>query len=102
MVSNSPPKDIISNLFIVYRSCPVIVFKAIFFTFFLDLGIYQSSFLPDFELLDSRLYGVGVHISNAVLCFAFLKRVPIVDINEIKVYGRVFKVKSLKSCPRFG
>ena len=45
------------------------------------------------------LYGVGEYISNAVLCFAFKKRVPIVDTNVIRVYERVFNVKSLKSRP---
>jgi A/G-specific adenine glycosylase len=46
------------------------------------------------------LYGVGEYISNAVLCFAFKKRMPIVDTNVIRVYERVFNVKSLKSRPR--
>ena len=46
------------------------------------------------------LYGVGEYISNAVLCFAFKKRVPIVDTNVIRVYKRVFNVKSQKSRPR--
>lgn len=46
------------------------------------------------------LYGVGGYISNAVLCFAFKKRMPIVDTNVIRVYKRVFTVKSLKSRPR--
>ena len=45
------------------------------------------------------LYGVGEYISNAVLCFAFKKRMPIVDTNVIRVYERVFNVKSLKSRP---
>ena len=45
------------------------------------------------------LYGVGEYISNAVLCFAFKKGVPIVDTNVLRVYGRVFNVKSLKSRP---
>lgn len=45
------------------------------------------------------LYGVGEYISNAVLCFAFKKGVPIVDTNVIRVYERVFNVKSLKSRP---
>lgn len=46
------------------------------------------------------LYGVGEYISNAVLCFAFKKRIPIVDTNVLRVYERVFNVKSLKSRPR--
>lgn len=46
------------------------------------------------------LYGVGDYISNAVLCFAFKKKVPIVDTNVIRVYERVFSIKSSKSRPR--
>ncbi|MBE9574641.1 MAG: hypothetical protein IMF20_05875, partial [Proteobacteria bacterium] len=45
------------------------------------------------------LYGVGAYISNAVLCFAFKTRVPIVDTNVLRVYERVFNVRSLKSRP---
>ena len=45
------------------------------------------------------LCGVGNYISNAVLCFAYNKRVPIVDSNIIRLYGRVFNLKSLKSRP---
>lgn len=46
------------------------------------------------------LYGVGDYISNAVLCFAFKKKVPIVDTNIIRIYDRVFEIKSSKSRPR--
>ena len=45
------------------------------------------------------LYGVGDYISNAVLCFAFKKKVPIVDTNIIRIYDRVFGIKSSKSRP---
>ncbi|MFC1803611.1 hypothetical protein ACFL0D_06560 [Thermoproteota archaeon] len=37
-----------------------------------------------------KLSGVGEYIANAVLCFAFQKDVPIVDINVRRVLGRVF------------
>ncbi len=50
------------------------------------------------ELL--KLPGVGEYISNAVLCFAFGKDVPIVDTNVIRLFERVFGVKSSKSRPR--
>jgi len=46
------------------------------------------------------LYGVGDYISNAVLCFAFKQRVPIVDTNVIRIYQRIFDVQSAKSRPR--
>ena len=40
------------------------------------------------ELMD--LPGVGDYIANAVLCFAFKQRVPIVDANVGRVINRVF------------
>jgi len=56
--------------------------------------------IPDSKKGLVSLYGVGDYISNAVLCFAFEKRVPIVDTNVIRVYERVFSLKSSKSRPR--
>lgn len=56
--------------------------------------------IPDGKEGLISLYGVGDYISNAVLCFAFKKRVPIVDTNVIRVYERVFNLKSSKSRPR--
>ncbi len=56
--------------------------------------------IPDNKEKLVSLYGVGEYISNAILCFAFKKRVPIVDTNVIRVYERVFNVKSSKSRPR--
>jgi len=55
--------------------------------------------IPDKKEDLMSLYGVGEYISNAVLCFAFKKRVPIVDTNVIRVYERVFNTKSTKSRP---
>ena len=46
------------------------------------------------------LYGVGNYIGSAVLCFAYKNRVPIVDTNVIRIFKRVFSLKSLKSRPR--
>jgi A/G-specific adenine glycosylase len=56
--------------------------------------------IPDNKEDIMSLYGVGDYIANAVLCFAFDKRVPIVDTNVIRIYERVFNVKSSKSRPR--
>ncbi len=50
------------------------------------------------ELL--KLPGVGEYIANAVLCFAFNKDVPIVDTNVIRLFERVFGIKSSKTRPR--
>ena len=50
------------------------------------------------ELL--KFPGVGEYIANAVLSFAFNKDVPIVDTNIIRLFERVFGIKSSKSRPR--
>jgi len=46
------------------------------------------------------LPGVGEYISNAVLCLAFNKPLPMLDTNSIRVLSRVFGVSSAKSRPR--
>jgi len=47
-----------------------------------------------------KLKGVGDYIANAVLCFAFNKKFEIVDTNIVRVYQRIFNLKSDKSRPR--
>lgn len=59
-----------------------------------------SGTIPDNKKDLISLCGVGEYISNAVLCFAFKRRVPIVDTNVIRVYRRVFNLRSSKSRPR--
>lgn len=59
-----------------------------------------NGIIPDNKEDLLSLYGVGQYISNAVLCFAFKKRVPIVDTNVIRVYRRVFNLESSKARPR--
>lgn len=44
--------------------------------------------------------GIGEYISNAVLCFAFNKRVSIIDGNTIRILERLFNIKSSKKNPR--
>lgn len=43
-----------------------------------------------------RLPGVGRYSANAVLCFAYGKDVPLVDVNAIRVFQRIFGFKSQK------
>ncbi|MEM2589578.1 MAG: hypothetical protein QXT44_07275 [Candidatus Bathyarchaeia archaeon] len=43
-----------------------------------------------------KLPGVGRYSANAVLCFAYGKDAPLVDVNAIRVFQRVFSVKSQK------
>jgi A/G-specific adenine glycosylase len=46
------------------------------------------------------LPGVGDYIANAVLCFGFGVRRPVVDINVIRVFSHVFGFSSPRSRPR--
>jgi A/G-specific adenine glycosylase len=41
-----------------------------------------------------KLYGVGDYMANAVLTFAYGENVPIVDTNVIRIFERVFGIKS--------
>ena len=47
-----------------------------------------------------NLPGVGNYIANCVLCFSFNKRVPILDVNIIRLLMRVFSIKSDRARPR--
>lgn len=46
------------------------------------------------------LPGVGEYIANAVLCFGFSKRVPLVDSNVVSLYQRILGFQSVKKRPR--
>lgn len=50
------------------------------------------------ELL--KLHGVGLYMSNAVLCFAYDEAVPILDTNTIRIFDRVFGIVSSVTRPR--
>lgn len=43
-----------------------------------------------------KLFGVGKYIANAILCFSYNKKVPIVDTNVIRIFMRFFNFKSSK------
>lgn len=43
-----------------------------------------------------RLSGIGDYVANAVLCFAFNKDEPVVDMNVRRVVGRFFGWKKVK------
>lgn len=47
-----------------------------------------------------ELPGVGRYIANAVACFAFGRRLAVVDANVIRVFGRFFGLHSDRSRPR--
>lgn len=47
-----------------------------------------------------KLHGVGLYMSNAVLCFAYDEAVPILDTNTIRIFARVFGIVSNRTRPR--
>lgn len=50
------------------------------------------------ELL--KLHGVGLYMSNAVLCFAYDEAVSVLDTNTIRIFARVFDLVSIHTRPR--
>lgn len=56
--------------------------------------------VPSAEEALLTLPGVGRYIANAVLCFAYAKKVALVDVNMIRLYKRVFGFRSQKKRPR--
>ena len=52
---------------------------------------YNSKIPSTYDELDD-MPGVGNYTANAILCFAFNKRVEIVDTNVMRLYGRVFNI----------
>jgi A/G-specific adenine glycosylase len=47
-----------------------------------------------------QLYGVGDYMTNAVRAFAYGEQVPIVDTNVIRIFDRVFGLKSKRARAR--
>lgn len=60
---------------------------------------YGGVFPSNKKLLRS-LDGVGDYIANALLTFAFGQRVPIVDTNIVRIFDRIFGIKSDRSRAR--
>jgi len=58
------------------------------------MNTYGGKIPDDNKLL--KFKGVGMYTANAVLCFAYGKRVPIVDSNVARVLRRYFKVEGNK------
>lgn len=56
--------------------------------------------LPAEEEALMALPGIGRYISNAILCFAFDRKVALVDVNVVRLYHRVLGVASEKTRSR--
>lgn len=46
------------------------------------------------------LPGVGEYIANAVLCLAYGENLPLLDTNQLRVFDRIFGIKSSKKRAR--
>jgi len=65
-----------------------------------EIQDYHDGKVPD-NLEDLKnLYLIGDYTANAVLCFAYNKRVPILDTNVIRIIGRFFGKHSDRKRPR--
>ena len=56
--------------------------------------------IPEVDDKLLELTGVGQYIASAVECFAFNKPKAVLDTNVIRIFNRVFGIKSEKSRPR--
>lgn len=65
-----------------------------------DLISRYEGKVPDNRDELKSLIGIGDYISNAVLCFAYNKEVPLLDTNFIRVLDRIFSIRTLKSRAR--
>lgn len=60
----------------------------------------RNGIIPNTKEQLLMINGVGKYMANAVLCFAFNKRYEIVDSNIIRIYQRIFNLKSKSKRPR--
>jgi len=60
---------------------------------------YEGQIPRDKKTLLS-LPGVGEYIANAVLCLAYDEDLPLLDTNQLRVFDRVFDIKSSKKRAR--
>jgi len=56
----------------------------------------HEGIIPDSYKELTNIFGVGRYIANAIMCFSFDKKVPIVDTNVIRIFQRFFNFKSNK------
>lgn len=64
------------------------------------LVVEHGGEVPSTEEALLVLPGIGRYVANAVLCFAYSRRVALVDVNVIRLYDRVFGFRSRKNRPR--
>jgi len=52
--------------------------------------------LPDLKKNLEKIYGIGMYISNAILCFCYGKHLPVIDVNVSRVVTRFFNLGKKK------
>ena len=63
-----------------------------------EIILNQGNMIPSEKKELLKLPGVGDYIANAILCFAFNKKMPIIDANVGRVMKRIFSFP-VKSAP---
>lgn len=53
------------------------------------IKLFNSEFPKDKKEL-KRIIGVGDYMAHAILCYSFSQRLPLVDTNVARVYGRLY------------
>ncbi len=89
----SDVKKILKSLGLLYRAKRLISIGKY-------LSIYHQGQVPSKKDQLLKMKGVGEYVGSAVLCFAFNKRVPIVDSNIVRLFQRIFGYESSKKRPR--
>ena len=85
--------DLISSLGLLFRAKLIIELKE-------QLQNKFNNKIPNnFKDLKS-LKGIGVYGANAILCFGFGEKRPLLDSNFIRIYKRVFNVHSKTKTPK--
>lgn len=56
---------------------------------------FNNGIPSEFENL-KKLKGIGDYSANAILCFGFSEKRPLLDANFIRIYKRVFNIASKK------
>lgn len=59
----------------------------------------QGGCIPDDQTSLEKIPGIGKYAASAILCFSFGRRTPIVDVNVVRLFARIFGVESQKPRP---
>lgn len=89
----NPIFKLIESLGLIYRANRIIKLKTQL------INEFDRKIPNNFDDL-KKLPGIGDYNANAILCFGFKKKRALLDNNFIRVYQRVFNVKSRTKTPK--